>query len=85
MFAKADGSGGAVPANPEEDEGDNDSGNLDDYIIQANLSAGEASARGKRSLEADIAASGSRTVPKKPQWQALARRGKVSVKSLVHK
>jgi hypothetical protein len=50
---RADG-GSATSAIPVEQEGDSDSeGNPDDFVVQANSSARQAVATGKRSLEAN--------------------------------
>jgi hypothetical protein len=58
-------SGSTISAILVEQEGDSDSkGNPDDFVVQANPSARQAAATGKRSLEADAAAGGS--IPKRP-------------------
>ena len=54
--ARAD-RGSAASTIPVEQEGDSDSGNPDDFMVQVNSSAREVAAREKRSLEADVAAS----------------------------
>ena len=75
MSDKADG-GSAASAIPMEQEGDSDSGNLDDFIVQVNPSARKAAASGKRSLEVDVAASASGSVPKRPHQSCTLRSGK---------
>ena len=75
VSARANG-GSAASAIPVEQEGDSDSGNPDDFIVQGNPSAGKTAASGKRSLEADVVASVSASVPKRPHRSCTLRPGK---------
>ena len=76
--AASDGAdrGSAASAIPIEQEGVSDSGNPDDFIVQVNPSARKAAASGKQSLEADVAASVSGLVPKRPRQSCMLRPGK---------
>ena len=76
MASDEAGRGRAASAIPVEQEGDSDSGNSDDFMVQFNLSAGEVAASGKQSLEADVAASVSGPVPKRPRRSCTLRPGK---------
>ena len=75
------GGGNGASTIPVDQEVDNDSKvDADDFIIQANPSARQGAARGKPSLEADVAASASGTVPKRPHQTCTLRSGKSSLK-----
>jgi hypothetical protein len=64
-FDRADG-GSATSAIPIEQAGDSDlEEDLDDFVVQANLSARQAVATDKRSLEADATAGG--LIAKRPR------------------
>jgi hypothetical protein len=66
---RADG-GSATLAIPIEQEDDSNSeGNSDDFVVQANLSARQAAATSKRSLEGDAIAGG--LIPKRPRRSCL--------------
>ena len=61
--------GSAASTNPVEQEGDSDSGNPNDFMVQVNPSVRETAVSGKRSLEADVAATASVGV-----WPPVPRR-----------
>jgi hypothetical protein len=73
-FGRADG-GSTTSAIPIEQEGDSDlEGNPNDFMVQANLSARQAAATGKRSLEVDAAAGG--LIPKRLHRSCTLKLGK---------
>ena len=59
-----------------EHEGDSNSGNKDDFIVQVNPSARKATASENRLLEADVVVSASGSVPKRPHRSYMLRSGK---------
>ncbi|CAD6261028.1 unnamed protein product [Miscanthus lutarioriparius] len=65
---------GAASTIPVDQEADGDSEvNPDDFIVQAIPSARQGATSGKRSLEADVTANASGTVPKRPRRTCTLR------------
>ena len=70
------GGGSTASAIPMDPKGDSDSGNPNDFMVHVDPSAGEAATSENRSLEADVAASASGPVPKRPCRSCTLRPGK---------
>lgn len=71
--------GSAAAAIPmDQGAGSDSKGNADNFIVQANLSARQGAASRKQSLEADVTASVSGIVPKRPRRTCTLRSGKSS-------